>query len=431
MEFKPKADMSANQVASGASELTNETKLHDPKQPETNETIKEESEGVSVEEDIEAEGDAEEERDVERDVEEDRDDERDVEREEEREDEREDESSVKSVVKEDEYRCDWSNCSQPQHSNLLSLVRHLNELHLNIPSGLLPTNSSIKFACFWQGCSRYGIDQPSRFALISHCRTHTGEKPYFCPIPECEKHFTRSDALTKHVKGVHDLHVLRDAVMLNRDRLKKGRMEPNFVNQEAAGELEFLNVIDQDYEYRVPWWFCNGFLNVLDDDSDDLKSLYRIPLSTKQYKIALARYNSYTSQRGANKPKSGQANTSGNKPDELLNNSIESFKSEAGNLDSSIDNMPMAELPQYYHNLHTRLATSTKISKIVTKTLTDLTKEKRKLWLINQILIEANSDLSAPKPQINPEGEEEDEESIAIDKFDEELYNSIRSVPHQ
>ncbi|KAF8582952.1 hypothetical protein K439DRAFT_1634862 [Ramaria rubella] len=61
------------------------------------------------------------------------------------------------------------------------------------------------YSCGWASCPRRGLVQTSRFALVSHCRSHTGEKPFVCSVSECDKSFTRSDTLAKHRRQQHNI----------------------------------------------------------------------------------------------------------------------------------------------------------------------------------------------------------------------------------
>lgn len=112
-------------------------------------------------------------------------------------------STKSDVTNEQQNRhvCLWGDCNQ-SYNDLDSLVSHLMSEHIR-------TRQS-KYKCEWQGCLRNGIIQPSRFALVSHLRSHTGEKPYYCIIPECSRKFTRSDALAKHMRTVHDANPLHE-----------------------------------------------------------------------------------------------------------------------------------------------------------------------------------------------------------------------------
>lgn len=74
--------------------------------------------------------------------------------------------------------CLWDECGQ-KFPTLRKLVDHLSEWHIGWKKSA--------YTCQWNGCSRKGINQTSRFALISHLRGHTGERPFDCPVPECDK----------------------------------------------------------------------------------------------------------------------------------------------------------------------------------------------------------------------------------------------------
>ncbi len=106
-----------------------------------------------------------------------------------------DESDFDEERRKEKIVCRWAGCDATLPTRP-SLVSHLVEVHIGVRQP--------KYTCEWSGCTRMGILQPSRFALVSHMRSHTGEKPFYCIIPECNKNFTRSDALAKHMRTVHE-----------------------------------------------------------------------------------------------------------------------------------------------------------------------------------------------------------------------------------
>ncbi|ODM87045.1 Krueppel-like factor 12 [Orchesella cincta] len=61
----------------------------------------------------------------------------------------------------------------------------------------ISSNQPRKFKCEFEGCGR---DYTKRSHLVTHHRTHTGEKPFPCSWPKCHWKFARKDELTRHYR---------------------------------------------------------------------------------------------------------------------------------------------------------------------------------------------------------------------------------------
>ena len=82
-----------------------------------------------------------------------------------------------------------------------NLVDHIHDVHIG--------QRQKKYSCEWEKCARKGMPHASGYALRAHMRSHTREKPFYCQLPECDRSFTRSDALAKHMRTVHETEALR------------------------------------------------------------------------------------------------------------------------------------------------------------------------------------------------------------------------------
>lgn len=89
--------------------------------------------------------------------------------------------------------CRWSGCSD-KFDSISELVEHINNSHL-----ISSNNENI---CVWEGCDRFNQPFHNRASLNAHIRRHTGERPFVCN--QCQKSFSRSDALSKHLKSHSD-----------------------------------------------------------------------------------------------------------------------------------------------------------------------------------------------------------------------------------
>lgn len=97
--------------------------------------------------------------------------------------------------------CAWEDCDAGDLGTMDRLVKHIHDEHIE--------GRQKKYTCQWVGCNRQGANHASGYALKAHMRSHTREKPFFCYLPECDKCFTRSDALAKHMRTVHETEALR------------------------------------------------------------------------------------------------------------------------------------------------------------------------------------------------------------------------------
>ena len=135
-------------------------------------------------------------------------------------------SPVNARLEEEDFQdqvavCDWDGCPAGDQGDMDKLVDHIHNSHIE--------NRQKKYTCEWKTCNRKGLPHASGYALKAHMRSHTREKPFYCYLPgtlrslrhpfsrarsnllflECDRSFTRSDALAKHMRTVHETEALR------------------------------------------------------------------------------------------------------------------------------------------------------------------------------------------------------------------------------
>lgn len=293
------------------------------------------------------------------------------------------------------FQCHWDDCSE-YPANISQLTDHIN------------THVESNNSCHWRGCDKYGVEQ-AKFELTAHCANHTHDS-YFCPIPECDQEFVNIDELTQHINIEHDLVEVKEG------------LTQDFVNQ--------------TYKYRTPWWFTNEFINTLNEGTNhklDMETLYNMKFNLDQYKVANFRYKKYLNSNNdvslippfdmnnsyktiiKNQQTFTRSQKNGiKKKGDDSDDDFENYANDNGNMIGHTDSnsvllqlsLQSQSLKNYYQEddddeeslqkLHAKLSTSLKINKIVTTELSKAISLKRKQYVINQILLDANIELGLP-----------------------------------
>lgn len=151
--------------------------------------------------------------------------------------------------------CEWGDCRESFYE-LEPLIEHLTTAHVNtLDAARDPTNKGNQYICGW--CQK---SHGAKFALITHLRSHTGERPFTCPrsgqspspqpvgtiaessFTECDKSLTRLDALQKHLRTVHG-----DVILMVRGGTVQTSSKKRKTNRAVSVESE-VHPVGEDHQ---------------------------------------------------------------------------------------------------------------------------------------------------------------------------------------
>ncbi|KAI9193702.1 uncharacterized protein BJ171DRAFT_571507 [Polychytrium aggregatum] len=89
------------------------------------------------------------------------------------------------------HECKWVECTLI-FTSMNDLVAHIMDKHVG--------GGKPNYICDWKGCGRDRRPFVKRHKIQNHIRIHTGERPFACTVPGCDKTFSRQDGLNTHIK---------------------------------------------------------------------------------------------------------------------------------------------------------------------------------------------------------------------------------------